>query len=154
MSDLELRVAGEVVLPAEGWTITWLDTDSGLARLSDGTHSITVLAEGSGSDWVVTLRGRRIQVTVMSWRERMLAEAETATARTTGPVSVIATLPGLVVAVAATVGAEVSMGDGLVTIEAMKMQNEVRAPRAGRVTELHVTVGTRIGAGEPLLRIE
>ena len=154
MSELELRVAGDAVSPAEGWTLSWLEDRRGLARLSDGTQVVIALAEGSGSDWVVTLHGRRISVSVMTWRERMLAEAETATGRTAEPVSVTATLPGLIVAVAAVAGTEVAEGDALVTIEAMKMQNEVRAPRAGRVTEVHVAAGSRVGAGDPLLRIE
>ncbi len=154
MSELELRVSDDAVSPAEGWTFSWLDARRGIARLSNGMQLVIALAEGSGSDWVVTLHGRRIPVSVMTWRERMLADAETATGRTAGPVSVTATLPGLIVAVAAVVGNEVAEGDALVTIEAMKMQNEVRAPRAGRVTEVHVAPGSRIGAGDPLLRIE
>ncbi len=154
MTELELRVAGKAVSPADGWTFSWLDRPRGLARLSDGRRLLIVLAEGSGSDWVVTLRGRRIPVSVMTSRERMLVEAETATGTTSRPVSVSATLPGLIVAVAVTIGAEVVEGDALVTIEAMKMQNEVRAPRSGRVTEVHVAAGSRVGAGDPLLRIE
>jgi len=154
MTDFDLQVAGADVSPAEGWTITWLDLDRGIARLSDGRQLLTVVAEGSGSDWVVTVRGRRIPVRAWTWHERVLAEAESAAERTAGPISVTATLPGLIVAVAAVVGTDVIEGDALVTIEAMKMQNEVRAPRAGRVTEVHVTPGNRIGAGDPLLRIE
>jgi len=154
MTDLDLRVAGVAVSPAEGWAISWLDPARGVARLGDGRELLIALAEGSGSDWVVTLRGRRIAVSVMTWRERMLAEAEIATERSAGPISVTATLPGLIVAVAVVAGTDVVEGDALVTIEAMKMQNEVRAPRAGRVTEVHVAAGSRIGAGDPLLRIE
>jgi biotin carboxyl carrier protein len=154
MTEVELRVAGEAISAAEGWTFSWLDRRRGLARLSNAGRRLTALAEGSGSDWVVTLRGRRIPVSVTTSRERTLAEAETTTGTTAGPVSVSATLPGLIVAVSVAVGNDVAEGDALVTIEAMKMQNEVRAPRPGRVTELHVTAGSRVGAGDPLLRIE
>jgi biotin carboxyl carrier protein len=49
---------------------------------------------------------------------------------------------------------EVAQDQGLVVIEAMKMQNELRAPRAGRVTEVHVREGLGIEAGARLLRLE
>ena len=65
-----------------------------------------------------------------------------------------ATLPGLVVGVAVEDGAEVGEGAILLTIEAMKMQNEVRAPRAGRVTSIAVAAGQTVIAGASLLRIE
>jgi acetyl/propionyl-CoA carboxylase alpha subunit len=133
VSDYELSVDASPVQPATGWTLTWLDADAGLARLSDGSRSELCLVEGSGMDWVVTLRGRRITVAVRTWRERVLADAESASRRHDGPIEVRATLPGLVVAIAVQEGDEVQSGTTLLTIEAMKMQNEVRAPQAARV---------------------
>jgi acetyl/propionyl-CoA carboxylase alpha subunit len=154
MTDYELSVEGSQVEPLTGWTLTWLDAAAGLARLDNGTSSELCLVEGSGSDWVVTLRGRRIPVTVRSWRERVLAEAETAARRHDGPIEVRATLPGLVVAIAVKEGDEVVAGATLLTIEAMKMQNEVRAPQAGRVATIAVQAGQAVAAGAPLLRLE
>lgn len=154
MTDLEVRVDGSTVGPGGGWTLSWIDAAAGIAKLTDGSRSEVCLVEGSGSDWVVTLRGRRIPVTVRSWRERVLAEAESAAALGGGPMEVRATLPGLVVAVAVTDGDEVAEGATLLTIEAMKMQNEVRAPRSGRVVGLSAVVGATVAAGTSLLRIE
>ena len=65
-----------------------------------------------------------------------------------------ATLPGLIVAVSVAPGDEVDEGAALLTIEAMKMQNEVRAPRAGRVIELEVAPGQTVATGAALLRLE
>jgi acetyl/propionyl-CoA carboxylase alpha subunit len=154
VSDYELSVDASPVQPATGWTLTWLDADAGLARLSDGSRSELCLVEGSGMDWVVTLRGRRIPVSVRTWRERVLADAESASRRHDGPIEVRATLPGLVVAIAVQEGDEVQSGTTLLTIEAMKMQNEVRAPQAGRVSAVAVVAGQAVAAGAPLLRIE
>ncbi len=154
MSDYEVRVVDERVAPADGWRLEILDPGRGIGRLSDGSTSLPVLVEGSGSDWVVTIRGRRVPVTVRSWRERILAEAETAAAQHSGPMEVKATLPGLIVTVGVSVGDEVAEGAPLLTIEAMKMQNEVRAPRAGRVIELSVEPGQTVPTGAPLLRLE
>ena len=154
MSDLELSVDGSPVEPVAGWSLAWLDPDAGILRLSNGLHAELCLVEGSGTDWVVTLRGRRIAVVARTWRERVLADAESASRRHDGPVEVRATLPGLVVAVAVHDGDEVAVGATLLTIEAMKMQNEVRAPRAGRIGALTVTTGQAVATGAPLLRIE
>ena len=153
MSDLEVRIDDDVVAPAEGWILVWDDRDHGLARLVHEGRTIPVLVEGDGQDWVVTIHGRRVPVTVRSWRERLMAEAATAQQAQAGPVIVKATLPGLVVAVAVEPGAEVAEGDPLLTIEAMKMQNEVRAPRAGHVLEVSVAAGQAVATGAPLLRL-
>jgi biotin carboxyl carrier protein len=154
VSDYELSVDGTPVEGASGWTLTWVDGEDGVVRLSDGSRSELCLVEGSGMDWVVTLRGRRIPVAVRTWRERVLADAESAAERHDGPVEVRATLPGLVVAIVVADGDEVASGATLLTIEAMKMQNEVRAPRAGRVVAIAVAAGQAVAAGASLLRIE
>jgi len=150
----ELRVDDEVVKPAEDWHVAWVDSEHRIARLSNGSRSLLAAVEGTGHDWVVTLRGRRIEVAVRSWRERMLADAESAAAARGGPIEIRATLPGLVVSVSCDAGSEVAAGDSLLTIEAMKMQNEVRAPRAGRVTHRAVGPGEAVATGALLLRLE
>jgi biotin carboxyl carrier protein len=154
MTDYEALVHDIRVEPADGWRLELVDPQHGIGRLLNGSESVPVLVEREGTDWVVTVRGRRIPVTVRSWRERVLAEAETAAAAHAGPVAVKATLPGLVVAVAVEAGAEVAVGSPLLTIEAMKMQNEVRAPRAGRVIEVAVEPGQTVATGALLLRLE
>ena len=106
-----------------------------------------MLVEGAGSEWFVTLAGRRIPVSVQTWRERLLAEARGAAADSGAPVDIRATLPGLVVAVNVAEGDEVEEGATLLTIEAMKMQNEVRAPRGGRIAALGVGAGQPVATG-------
>lgn len=155
MTELKAWIHGELVeTEADAVRLELDDERHGTGRLVARGSVMAVILEGSGSDWVVTLRGRRIPVTVRSWREEVLAAAETAASTHSGPIEVKATLPGMVVAVSATVGDDVSDGDSLVTIEAMKMQNEVRAPRAGRVIEVSVVPGQTVATGAALLRLE
>jgi biotin carboxyl carrier protein len=65
-----------------------------------------------------------------------------------------APLPGKVAVVEVTVGQTVQPGDGLVVIEAMKMENEFRAAVAGVVKEIRVRAGQAVNAGDTLLVIE
>ncbi len=154
MSDFEVRVGGEPVEPTEGWALEWADRGTGIARLVRGERSSLVVVEGGGSEWMVTMRGRRMPVTVRTWRERLFAEAEKATREHAGVLTVKASLPGLVVAVRVGPGDEVGEGDSLLTIEAMKMQNEVRAPRDARVIDVGVTAGQVVATGAVLLTLE
>lgn len=153
MSEYEIHVEGAAAERGD-WRVEWEDPGHGLARVAGPTGVVAAIVEGGGSEWFVTLRGRRIPVTVRTWRERILAEAERATRVHGGPTVVKATLPGLVVAVAVAPGDEVEEGSPLLTIEAMKMQNEVRAPRAGRVIEVSVASGVAVATGAQLLRLE
>ena len=154
MSDLDIQVDGTIAGTAAGWRLEWDDATTGVGRLVGDGRAIPVLVEGSGTEWVVTLRGRRISVTVRTWRERLLAEAERSSIAHAGPVVVKASLPGLIVSVAVTPGDTVEAAAPLVTIEAMKMQNEVRAPRAGRVRSISVSPGQAVATGAPLLELE
>lgn len=140
--------------PAGATDFRWVERAAGVAQLRGRGDARTVVIEGSGSDWFVTLRGRRIAVSVRSWRERMLAAAALGTDAGGGPMDVTATLPGLVVTVEASAGMTVAAGDPLLTIEAMKMQNEVRAPRPGRIGRVAVEAGQTVGKGQLLLRLE
>ncbi|MFN2483762.1 MAG: acetyl-CoA carboxylase biotin carboxyl carrier protein subunit [Candidatus Limnocylindria bacterium] len=152
--EFQVIVSGAAREGPPGWGAEWLDEPSGLIRLTNGETSETALAEGAGQEWVVTIHGRRIAVTVRNARERILAEAAAAGTAGGGPIEVKASLPGLVVAVLVEEGSEVVEGQPLITIEAMKMQNEVRAPRPGRVTGISVAKGETVRSGQAVLRVE
>jgi biotin carboxyl carrier protein len=63
-------------------------------------------------------------------------------------------MPGKIVRILASLGQEVAAGQGLVVLEAMKMENELRAPRAGRVREFGVREGQTVEAGALLVVME
>jgi acetyl/propionyl-CoA carboxylase alpha subunit len=71
-----------------------------------------------------------------------------------GPRAVKAPMPGRVVRVLAAVGDEVAEQQGVVVIEAMKMQNELKSPKAGRVVRMAVREGDTVGAGDVLAVVE
>jgi biotin carboxyl carrier protein len=71
-----------------------------------------------------------------------------------GPRSIKAPMPGRVVRVLVAVGDEVAEHQGVVVIEAMKMQNELKSPKAGRVVRVAVAVDDTANAGDVLVVIE
>ncbi len=75
-------------------------------------------------------------------------------APTSGPQRVVAPMPGKVVRVLVKPGDEVKARQGLVVVEAMKMENELRAARDGRVRDVAVAEGQSVDAGSVLLVVE
>jgi len=128
---------------------------TGQFGLSLGTDTLKVtvpfLVPGNGhGELLVVLHGRTIGVTVNGRRS---AHAEGAR-HGHGQVSIVAPMPGRVVRVLAAVGDEVEARQPVIVVEAMKMENELRAPRAGRIKEIVVTPGTSVEAGRILAVIE
>jgi len=72
----------------------------------------------------------------------------------TGPARVVAPMPGRLVRVLVQLGQQVEAGDGLLVMEAMKMENELRSPRAGRVAELPVREGQTVETAALLVVVE
>ena len=88
-------------------------------------------------------------------QSRRRATAAAAAADTTnGPVSIAAPMPGRVVKVLVSAGDAVAARQGLIVIEAMKMENELRAPRAGIVKAVTVAPGAPVEAGTVVVVIE
>lgn len=71
-----------------------------------------------------------------------------------GRAAIRAPMPGKIIRVLVTLNQEVAAGQGIVVVEAMKMQNELKAPRAARVAEIHVKEGDSVNAGATLAMLE
>ena len=75
-------------------------------------------------------------------------------AKPAGPAPLRAPMPGLIVQLRVKVGDTIAAGDGLVVMEAMKMENELRAQAAGTVRAVHVSVGAAVEKGALLVELE
>ena len=71
-----------------------------------------------------------------------------------GAARIVAPMPGKVVRVLVEVGAQIAAGAGVVVVEAMKMQNEMKSPKAGTVSAVNVEVGATVNGGDVLVVIE
>ena len=128
----------------------------GLSLLLDGKHGVSrevqVTPASSGAELLVTLGGRTIAATVNGRRTGRAGSDTGAGAH--GEQAVVAPMPGRVVRVLVSQGDDVAVRQGVVVVEAMKMENELRSPKAGRVKEINVTTGASVEAGRVLLVIE
>jgi biotin carboxyl carrier protein len=121
-----------------------------LSLLIDGAVAeVNVLARGS--DQAVEIGGRTHRFKLLD--ERAL-RARGRDGGGSGDRELRASMPGKVVAVLVDVGAEVIPGQGILVIEAMKMENEIGATRPGAVKEIRVRPGQAVEAGELLAVIE
>ncbi|HEY3743028.1 MAG TPA: acetyl-CoA carboxylase biotin carboxyl carrier protein subunit [Bryobacteraceae bacterium] len=85
---------------------------------------------------------------------RSLRTRRAAAGSAEGPQKITAPMPGKVVRIVAPQGTEVEAGKGVVVVEAMKMQNELKSPKSGRVQKLLVAEGATVNAGDTLAIIE
>ena len=100
----------------------------------------------------VTVNGSRFAFAV---RDRKHLRGNVVGAANAGArATLTASMPGKVVRVYCAVGDEVAVGQGVLVIEAMKMQNEIQTPRAGRVVDIRVRDGQTVNAGEVLAIVE
>jgi biotin carboxyl carrier protein len=101
----------------------------------------------------VMVAGLRYQVKVQDERSLRLALADRGLKTPAGELAVKAPIPGLVISVLVEPDQEISEGQPLVILEAMKMENELRAPRAGAVHEIRVAAGAEVALGQVLMTI-
>ncbi|MEX2570751.1 MAG: acetyl-CoA carboxylase biotin carboxyl carrier protein subunit [Gemmatimonadota bacterium] len=103
--------------------------------------------------WAVALGGRALEVEVLDERTRTIREM-TGGAETETDKVIAAPMPGLVVRVEVEVGQRVVAGQGLVVVEAMKMENELKAPSDGTVASIQVAAGDAVEKSAVLLVLE
>jgi len=125
-----------------------------LVTVGDRVHRVVVrrgLTRGAYTLWV---GGWRFEGDALDERTRAIRDITAAAAGPSGPAPVVAPMPGLIVRVSVAVGDEVTAGQAVVAIEAMKMENELRASAAGRVTAVAVEPGTPVEKGMILIELE
>jgi biotin carboxyl carrier protein len=107
--------------------------------------------ETTAAGLVVVIDGYRFEIEVRDPRRWSRKDASRGGE---GIQTVVAPMPGKVVRVLVSPGDAVDAGQGLLVVEAMKMQNEMKAPRAGRILTVSVKEGATVAPGEVLATME
>ena len=105
---------------------------------------------GSYTLWV---DGYRFDGEALDERTRAIRDITAATSKPTGPAPVNAPMPGMVIRVNVAVGDKVQAGQGVIVMEAMKMENELRASAPGVVKAIHAEVGKAVEKGATLVEL-
>jgi pyruvate carboxylase subunit B len=121
--------------------------------LGHESHTIGMQQDEPGS-WKLLVDGVTAEVTVLDERTRHVRSLTGGGAVRSGPPTLKAPMPGLVLRVLVSPGEAVVPGQGLVVLEAMKMENELRATAAGRVKSVLVAAGEAVDKGKLLLEFE
>jgi pyruvate carboxylase subunit B len=103
--------------------------------------------------YTLWLDGRRFDVEAVDERTNAIRRLSTPAGIRAGPAQVVAPMPGLVVRVNVSPGDAVHPGQGVVVMEAMKMENELRASTAGTVRAVLVQPGTAVEKGAVLIEL-
>ena len=119
-----------------------------LMFLGDQVHEARVWPADENS-LRVTLGGRLFTASIIDRKHRRTIEH-----RTEGQQQLIAPMPGKVVRVLLRTGDDVSAGQGVIVVEAMKMQNEIKSPKTGRILEIRVAEGATVNANQVLAVVE
>jgi len=154
------RVRLEVRGRQDRYTVRLEDRELEVDFAETGPHSAHLLIDGRSHDVGLEKRPDGYAVffpeDCLEVRLEEAARGDAGAARhvPSGPASVLAPMPGKIVRVLVGPGDEVAAGHGLVVMEAMKMENELRAPRAGRVRETRVSEGQAVEGGALLVLLD
>jgi pyruvate carboxylase subunit B len=146
----EVRVGDELLsahlVDVEGTPVS-------LLTIGDRVYRLVARRGGARGQYSLSLEGHRYAVEALDERTRAIRDLSAAAEAAAGPAPLVAPMPGLVVRVTVQVGDAVAAGQGLVVMEAMKMENELRAPAAGTVSAVHAAPGTAVEKGAVLVEL-
>jgi pyruvate carboxylase subunit B len=125
-----------------------------LSLILEGRSAEVVVKPGGSGRYIVHLSGRNFEVDLKDEKGLLLERFGLAGISHEGIHEVRAPMPGLVLSVGIEAGSHVSLGQGLVVLEAMKMENELRASSEGTVKAIHVAAGDAVSKNDLLLEIQ
>ena len=157
IADIDGRSVEVSVVEAGGrWSML---VESGFSRIGSVESGFSRISyeiafePGAAGELIVHVNGVAIPLTINESRRRGRHPAGDPSAGS-GPRMIVAPMPGRIVKVLVKPQEQVSARQPLVVVEAMKMENELRAPRGGRVAEVRVTEGSSVEANTVLVVLE
>jgi pyruvate carboxylase subunit B len=154
--DVEIR-DGEAIVDGVNYLVSLqavAGTPVRIVGVNDAVHRVVLRERVARGRYRMWLDGHRYDAEALDSRARAIRDMQASVAKPSGPAPLRAPMPGLIVQLRVKVGDTVAAGAGLVVMEAMKMENELRAVAAGKVRAVHVTVGAAVEKGALLVELE
>jgi biotin carboxyl carrier protein len=149
--EVEIQRDGTVLVNGKRHEVDWLELPESLYSMIKDNKSIEVAIDENQNYTNVLLEGRLYEVQVLDQRALMMLNRRGGLKLDSG--EVYAPMPGLIVDVRVNVGDEVAEGDTIVILESMKMQNELKAPRAGTIQTIQCKKGDTVDKNALLIII-
>jgi pyruvate carboxylase subunit B len=148
---------GEIELDGQTIPVSLADVEGTPVRLvhvGDRVHRVIVRERAGRGCYTLWLDGFTYEIEALDERTRTIRDLTAAQSGPAGPAPLVAPMPGLIVRVNVEPGDTVAAGQGLVVMEAMKMENELRAAGSGRVRAVHAKIGEAVDKGTLLVELE
>lgn len=156
--EVEVELEGDVVTVDGVASVARVSDVEGtpvrMVTIGDEVHRVVARNGITRGRFTLWLDGFRYEVEALDERTRAIRELSGAGKEASGPAPLLAPMPGMIVRVAVQVGDTVEPGQGLVVMEAMKMENELRATSAGTVRSVLAQPGTAVEKGAVLLELK
>ncbi|MGE3465489.1 MAG: acetyl-CoA carboxylase biotin carboxyl carrier protein subunit [Pyrinomonadaceae bacterium] len=135
------------------YTLESSEPETGVFLLKlDNVIYEAIVNTGTDGGFDVQLMGTGHQIRMLD--RKRLRGSDPAEANLSGRVEIKTAMPGKVVRILVAEGDTVQKGDGIIVVEAMKMQNEMRSPKDGTISEIKAAEGRAVAAGDVLVVIE
>jgi pyruvate carboxylase subunit B len=125
-----------------------------MVKIGTNVYRVVVQKRQGRGKYTLWVDGYRFETEALDERTRAIRDLSAASAGPVGPAPILAPMPGLIVRVSVKAGDTVEAGQGVVVMEAMKMENELRATAAGVVKSVEVSPGTAVEKGALLVALE
>lgn len=151
--EIDVDESGRVMVNGEQRTVDFETITASLYSALIDNASYEVLVEEHEGHYNVLMLGDMYTVEVMDERRQRLMSSSSGFGVDMGEIAIRSPMPGLIIAVNVKEGQSISQGASLCILESMKMENEIKAPRAGTVTQIAVSAGDRVEQNKVLIKI-
>ena len=125
-----------------------------MVKLGSHVYRVVVQKRPGKGRYTLWVDGYRFETEALDERTRAIRDISAANAAPSGPAPILAPMPGLVIRINVSPGDQIEAGHGVVVMEAMKMENELRATTSGTVKTIKVAPGTAVERGALLVELE
>jgi biotin carboxyl carrier protein len=151
--EIEIMQDGRVTIDGEARSVDFRRISDSLFSALIDNESIEAVVERHDGQYQVLMRGDLYDVQVLDERQQRLMRTSAGFADSQGELTVRSPMPGLIVDVRVTEGQAVERGDALCVLESMKMENEIKAPRAATVERIHIARGDSVEQNKVLITL-
>ncbi len=157
-TEVEVDLDGDVATVDGSASVAHLNEVEGtpvrMVTIGDEVHRVVARRGATRGRFTLWLDGFRYEVEALDERTRAIRALSGAGREASGPAPLVAPMPGMIVRISVEVGDNVQAGQALIVMEAMKMENELRATSAGTVKAILAREGTAVEKGAMLLELE